>query len=138
MKRPYTQSGENKFCVYCGDWYECRDHVTPVLWRRVYRDYKQGETVYCCHMCNNLANDYVAFSIADKALYLVYRYQHKYDDVLALPKWSSSEINELSGTLKQYVKGKQLLRELLLRKLENLDQVSMGFPAVEIVKIIVN
>lgn len=130
--RVSDETGTNVFCVYCGDFYQCRDHVIPLAWLRVYRDYRPGETVYCCMMCNQSAGSYPARNVQDKAFYLIHRYQHKYAKVLALPNWEEDEIDELEGMLKDYIKGNTYLKQVLMRKLENLDLVSLGFPAVEI------
>jgi hypothetical protein len=121
-----------RFCVYCGDFYECRDHVVPVSWLRVFRDYREYETVACCFMCNRLAGDYPATSLCDKAFYLLRRYEFKYQKILALPHWDQSEINELKGSLKERVKRNQFLKELLKRKIDNLELVMNGFQAIEI------
>lgn len=117
-------------CVYCGDWYQCRDHVTPLSWLRVYRDYRLSETVHCCEQCNRLAGNFIAFSICEKADYLIGRYETKFARALALPEWSRDDIAELGGMLKRRVESNEKLRQIVLLKLENLKLVSVGFKSL--------
>jgi hypothetical protein len=126
------KSEPKRFCVYCGDFYECRDHLIPVSWLRVYRDYRESETVACCTMCNRLASNYPATSLSDKAFYLLRRYEFKYQKILALPHWDQSEINELKGSLKNRVSRNHFLKELVKCKIENLELVANGFHALQI------
>ena len=115
-----------KSCVYCGDWYQCRDHVIPVSWQQTYRSYKKGETVRSCTLCNTLAGDSVHFSIISKAEYLIKRYNKKFKKVLNLPKWSAQEIDDLDYGLKSYVLNRQHLKYLIAAKLKNLEKSSYG------------
>jgi hypothetical protein len=114
------------FCVYCGDFNQCRDHVIPVSYNSVYRNYSLEDTVDCCNMCNQLALDYPAQSIEEKSLYLINQYHKKYSKVLNNPKWEDDEIDELSGNLKYKVKASENLKRLIENKLENLHLSSMG------------
>jgi hypothetical protein len=116
---------DEKVCVYCGDWLQCRDHLTPVCYDGARADLR-GKTVPCCHECNGLAGPFVAFSIAEKAQYLVARYQRKYAWVLALPEWDVEEIDELTDLLREDVLRNQLRRRLVLQKLCNLELVALG------------
>lgn len=114
------------FCVYCGDFNQCRDHVIPVSYNSVHRDYFTEDTVDCCNICNQLALDYPAQCIEEKSLYLINQYQKKYSKVLNNPKWEDDEIDELSGNLKYKVKASENLKRLIESKLENLHLSSMG------------
>ena len=84
-----------RHCAHCGDFYECRDHVIPVSWESVFRSYKKGHTVPACALCNQLAGDYVPYSFADKASFLIGRYQKKFRRLIRLPHWTEDEIAEL-------------------------------------------
>lgn len=117
---------EKNKCIYCGDWFQCRDHVIPVSWQQVFRDYKKGKTVKCCHLCNNLAGDSVHFSPLSKAEYLIKRYQKKFKKILKLPDWSLEKINQLDYSLCSYVIHRQHLKRLIISKLKNLDRSSCG------------
>lgn len=119
-------------CVYCGDWFECRDHVIPRAFMRVYRDYRRAETVHCCALCNQLAGDYVAYSVGEKAVYLIDRYERKYRKWLELPVWTKPEVYELRFTLKKRIATNEAFRRLIVAKLRNLDLVSLGFKPIPI------
>jgi len=114
------------FCVYCGDFNQCRDHVIPVSMSSVYRSYDYDETVDCCMMCNSLAGDYPAANIRDKAQYLRHRYIHKYRKLLKIPHWKNGELRELSHNLRNHTKASENLHRLIDRKLDNLVIASLG------------
>lgn len=114
-------------CVYCGDWFQCRDHVIPVSWMQVYRDYKPGQTVHCCNLCNTLAGSFVAFSVIQKANYFATKYRKKFRKTLRLPDWTDKELEALEYGLRGFVRQQINERLLLEAKLENLDRVALGF-----------
>lgn len=122
-----TYNGSDERCVYCGDWFECRDHVIPRAFLRVYRDYRRNETVHCCALCNQLAGDYVAYSTGEKAAYLMARYERKYKYWLELPVWTGAELKGLRYSLRTRVACNEALRRLIAFKIRNLDLVSLGF-----------
>ena len=114
------------FCVYCGDFNQCRDHVIPVRYMSVLRSYNSDDTVDCCHLCNRLALDYPAKCIEEKAYYLINQYQKKFSKILKMPEWENNEIDELSGNLQFKVKATENHRRFIKNKLENLYLSSMG------------
>lgn len=116
------------WCVYCGDFNECQDHVIPVAFNSGNRRLDTGATVNCCNMCNGLAGDYVAETVIMKAIYLEDRYQRKFSRRLTGARWTRAEIEELTGTLKNFVETKQFAVVLINAKLKNLDRVINGYP----------
>lgn len=123
----YSFMSKKKHCVYCGDWYQCRDHIIPISYNQNYRNYKHGDTVSCCSICNLLAGDSVHFSIISKAKYLYQKYSKKYKKVLKFPKWTNQELIELDYSLSNIIIRRQHLKKLIILKLENLELVSNGF-----------
>ena len=117
---------EQKCCVYCGDWYQCRDHVIPISYSSSYRNYKPKDIVKCCMLCNSLAGDSLHFSIMSKAKYLYHRYNRKYKKVLNYPVWDIVELNDLDYGLRQFIVSRQHLKRLITFKLENLELVACG------------
>lgn len=115
-------------CSYCGDFNECQDHVVPVAWNSGNRKIDGGPTVDCCNMCNNLAGDFVAESVLEKAAYLEAQYQRKFARALTGTTWTRAELDELSGNLKAYIGNKVFSKLLLSAKLKNLDRVINGYP----------
>jgi hypothetical protein len=114
------------YCVYCGDFNQCKDHVIPVSYNSVYRDYNRNETVDCCTECNTLAGSYPATSVEDKSTYLLQRYKTKYSKILNLPIWDNSELEQLKGNLKMQVKANENKRRLISKKMEHLRISAMG------------
>lgn len=125
-KSPMPKEPSLKYCVYCGDWYECRDHVIPVSWTHTFRNYKPGSTVPCCNLCNQLAGDYVPLSFEDKASFLIARYQRKFAKILRLPHWTDEEIEELDYGLRALVLLNQGRKAILKAKIINLVNVENG------------
>lgn len=119
-------------CVYCGDWFQCRDHLVPASYMQVYRSYAKGTTVKCCHLCNNLAGDFVAFTVGDKAAHIEKRYRKRFKKVLKLPHWDEWELKQLDYGLRDMVIKNQHMKRLILIKLENLELVQAGFEPVPI------
>lgn len=117
----------SKHCVYCGDWFQCRDHVIPVSYSSVYRTFNIKETVPCCNTCNLLAGDSVHFSVSSKAEFLIKRYERKFKKVLSLPHWTQEEMDELDYSLAHFVLTRQHLRALIRAKLVNLNLAANGF-----------
>lgn len=119
-----------KHCVYCGDWYQCRDHIIPVSYAQTYRNYREKDTAPCCNLCNNLAGDSAHFTIQSKARYLHERYNKKFKKVLRLPVWTPSELKELDYGLRAYVVQRQHLKALIKLKIGNLELVMHGLDPV--------
>lgn len=116
------------WCVYCGDFNECQDHITPVAWTHVARGMTNTPTVDCCNMCNGLAGDFLAYTIAEKATHLITRYESKYGRYCGGSMWTMKELNELEGMLKDYIWNIHFMRVLIREKLLNLELVEDGFP----------
>lgn len=117
------------WCTYCGDFNECQDHVTCVAYNSGNRSLDRGPTVACCNMCNNLAGDFVAESVIQKAIHLEIMYERKFGRKLQScgARWTRVEIAELTGNLRDYVECKQFLVVLLRAKLKNLNRVINGY-----------
>jgi predicted nucleic acid-binding Zn ribbon protein len=114
------------YCVYCGDFNQCRDHVIPVSVSHTFRTYNYEDTVDCCMECNKLAGDFSATCIEEKAAFLVKRYQKKYNSILELPKWDNKELDKLDGALRMQIKANENKKRLLTLKINNLELCSYG------------
>ena len=119
-------------CIYCGDWYQCRDHIVPILVDAVERSYDPEKTCHCCNLCNNLAGDYWADSIEDKAQHILARYRRKFRVILFQNSWSDTELDDLMGGLHEFVRSKQNLKRLIEAKIDNLLRVSSGIEAIRL------
>jgi len=119
-------------CIYCGDWYQCRDHIVPILVDAVERSYDPEKTCHCCNLCNKLAGDYWAESIEDKAQHILSRYRRKFRVILFQNSWSDTELDDLMGGLHEFVRSKQNLKRLIEAKIDNLLRVSSGIEAIRL------
>lgn len=119
-------------CVYCGDWYQCRDHVIPISYCQVYRDYKPGATVRACRECNGLLGSKAYFTQEERAEYLLARYPIKYRKLLQMPHWTPEECADLGYNLRVTVEAKMVLREIYALKIDNLERTSLALPAIPI------
>jgi hypothetical protein len=115
------------FCVYCGDFAQCRDHVEPITVSSVYRDYNNAKTVDCCHQCNSAAGQFWAKTIIEKAEYLLGRYSRRYAKLMREPHWEDCEIEQLGWSLRQKITARENLRRIVELKLENLECSASGF-----------
>jgi hypothetical protein len=114
-------------CIYCGDWYECRDHVIPINYEQSYRDFKPGATVKCCTECNSFLGDRGYHTIQKRAKYLVKAYVRNRARYLNLPDWELSDLDKLGYNLRTSTENKLAKKYVYSQKLENLELVSNGF-----------
>jgi len=119
-------------CIYCGDYYQCRDHVIPVAYASVFRSYKPGTTVHCCRQCNTLLGDKAHFTIQDRANYLATAYREKYAKEITFPYWEEHELAEMHYNHRKQIEKKLRLKVTYLKKLDNLELCSQGFEIVPI------
>jgi len=116
----------NEHCVYCGDYFQCRDHVIPVSYASVYRTYRPGDTVHCCTQCNTLLSNVAHFTVQDRAAYLMERYRQRFWKFIIFPPWRGADVLELGYKLRLQVEKSLKLKALYLTKLRNLELVSEG------------
>jgi len=117
---------ENSCCFYCGDWFQCRDHFIPVSYLRIKRDYRAGETVKSCTICNLLLSDKMFSSMEERSGYLLRTYLHKYKKLLRLPHWEEDEIDALDYSLRTLIECKQYAKQIMKAKISNLEVTSNG------------
>lgn len=114
-------------CIYCGDWYECRDHVVPINYEQPYRDFKPGATVKCCTECNSFLGDRAYHTVQARAKYLIKAYVRNRMKFLNTPEWARWELGELGYNLRTALECRLAKKYLYTQKLENLELVSAGF-----------
>lgn len=116
-------------CIYDGDWWQCRDHVIPVSYASVKRDYRRGDTVKCCHECNGLLGNKAYHTIIERAKYLIRAYQTKARKYLDYPDWTNNELEQMGYNLRTYIQSKLEIKRLYQYKLQNLARVANGYDA---------
>ncbi len=110
-------------CWYCGLPGESEDHVPPLsVVADLGTDYlrKNGYSLYtlrCCTECNSVLGNRFLLTPEARSKALLSRYKKTYFDLIDRPKWTLSEIDELSGWLQKYVDESNMLREITVRRL---------------------
>ena len=122
-------------CVYCGDWYQCRDHYIPTDWVGYKKSYYAGDVVPCCTECNNCLNNIAIFDIGKRAQYLIPIIEAKGQKWLRLPVWPKSELKEMGYTLRKQIEKGLMLREITIMRVKNLDLVSLGYEPIPIMRV---
>lgn len=122
----YEISQANKLkCYYCGGPAESRDHVPPLncigrYGLDVLLELNTKFRIYpCCLDCNRQLGCMPLLTIYDRLLRLQEVYEKKINDH---ERWSPSEINTLTGRLKQYVEGNQYKISYYNNKLAVIDE----------------
>lgn len=121
-----------KICIYCGDWFECRDHVIPVSFTSMKRNYERGTTVPSCNLCNIMLSNRMLWTVERKVEYLILAYKKRFRKILRLPVWTEDEIKVLDFGLRSIVINGQYMKEIINLKLNNLRLVSTGVEASKI------
>lgn len=114
----------DSICIYCGATAQCREHVIPVSYLSFARTYDQSLVwiVPACNNCNSLAGAYIAFSIPEKAKYILSRFKIKYKKLLKQPEWTQDELNNLDYNLKEMVWGGLVAKRIALERLSILEK----------------
>lgn len=126
---PFQNSFDKPYpvCVYCGDYFQCRDHTIPISYSQTYRDYKPGSTVKSCSECNNALGGKPLFTTTERAEYLLEWYQKRRKKYIEFPDWSDDEVDEMGYNIRVMVIQRRYLKQLYLAKLHNLELTSVGF-----------
>lgn len=94
-----------------------------------FRSFKRGDCVPCCHLCNNLAGDFPAISVIDKAKFLL----KKYEKIFSKDKtadWSEEELLKLDFSLQSFVRNRIAKKRVINTKIKNLELVILGFEPI--------
>lgn len=119
-------------CVYCGDWFECRDHPIPTSFMHQKRCYKPGETVKCCNSCNSLLGSKMFSSMEERSAFIFDRLTSKARRLLSLPIWELRELEELDFKLRTKVEADQHAKVVVKARLANLNLTASGETAIPI------
>lgn len=122
-------------CVYCGDVATDRDHVVPVSYTSVCRNYSTGEIVNACGDCNGALSNVMVCSVPERAGYLFERLHEKHRKLLAFKEWTNAELLEVSPRMASAVRVKTARKRILEARMENLDRVRNGYEPIRFVKL---
>jgi hypothetical protein len=123
---------EARYCVYCGDWFECRDHRVPIDWVGNHRSYAAGEIVAVCHECDSLLSHCSRLTLASRADHLIRAYEKRAAKWLRVPPWSERELQEMGYGMQSQIRRALILRSIYTSKLRNLDLTELGYEPVPI------
>lgn len=103
---------EGDVCIYCGEIAVDRDHVPPhASTGGLIKTFFRHEVVPACKNCNGALHAKPLLTIADRAAWLLRRFQKKID---AMPSpWTEAEISKLGHALQQYVRRNESKRTKL-------------------------
>ena len=105
-------------CWYCGEVADTRDHLVPhSVTNDVVRKWAGRDWVSCCVDCNGLMRSEFPFEIERRVGFLIdcFVRRHRLDRVEI--EWDRDELMELRGSLRRYIRGKQVERSVLERRL---------------------
>ena len=95
-------------CVYCGEVADTLDHVPPVRIAESLDLEMTHMLVPACRECNSTLSAKYLLYLDERAEHLLQRYKTKYKKHDSAVAWDEDEIEELSGSLKTYIRGCQL------------------------------
>lgn len=117
----YDTRSKNYCCEYCGSTLSItRDHVIPISWSGLKRNYSVGDTVKCCMECNSMLGAKPLFCITGRASFLIGEVSKKYKNSLSTPDWSEDDLNDLSYSLRKKVISSIKERDFIKARLANL------------------
>jgi hypothetical protein len=127
-----VERNEARYCVYCGDWFECRVHLVPIDWAGNHRSYAVGDVVTVCHECSSLLSHCSKLTLSSRAEYLIRAYEKRAAKWLRVPPWSEQELQEMGYGMQSLIRGALILRSVYISKLRNLDLTELGYEPVPI------
>jgi hypothetical protein len=121
-----------RYCVYCGDWFECREHLVPIDWSGNNLGYAVGEIVAVCQECSSLLSHCSKLTLSSRSEYLIRAYEKHAAKWLRIPLWSEQEFQEMGYNMQSQIRGALVLRSVYISKLRNLDLTELGYEPVPI------
>jgi hypothetical protein len=123
---------EARYCIYCGDWYECIDHRVPIDWPGNRRSYAAGDVVPACRECSLLLSHFSKKTLSSRAEYLMGSYEKRAAKWLRVPPWSEQELQEMGYGMQKQIRRALMVRSIYIAKLRNLDLTELGYDPIPI------
>lgn len=110
-------------CAYCGEPANTLDHVIPWSFlefrERKHAGKAPGLRVWSCSGCNGILGSKMFPSFLDRCSHVSCRLRKKYAKVIDTANcWDESEINQMDGNLKKYIKNSLNLGKIMRQKAE--------------------
>lgn len=122
----FKHNGDRLSCYYCGMPRYCLDHVPPIslVGKIGTKKLKELEIEFykvpCCDFCNSALGSVRLISEEER---LVFLYNHINKKIEKQALWSSSEIEELTGNLRNMIAGRQnRIRNELITRLKAIEK----------------
>lgn len=111
--------GDWKYCFYCGEPPDCRDHVVPysMYSAQPTAGSKPGTKVIACQDCNSRLCTKYFQCMADRVLCLQKSIQTKYSAALQFPEWGQHELDQLGRVLRETVQKNLNLKKWITKRL---------------------
>ena len=127
--------GDRYECVYCGELADTLEHCPPLILVGPELDDEFKESlilVPACHECNTALGDRYLLTLEHRAEWLVSFYKRKYKRFNRAVAWDEDEMDELTGNLKNFVRGCQTEYERIRTRLEALrHRIAVGASDLE-------
>lgn len=121
-------------CFYCGCASGAEDHVPPLATVDRFGTDALAEVdfvlVPACHTCNSMLSDKPIMSIKNRAAVLLGRYLETHANIVLLPDWGS-EVDELTGHLREYVENTRSQKAVLEIRIQNLERIDQRLALME-------
>ena len=103
-------------CTYCGAYDgNHRDHVIPVSYTSIKRNYSVGQIVPSCCECNSTLGDRMYVTVPERAAFLFNVYSVKYRTLLDMPTWTEDELSEMSINFQKQIK-RRILQQTIIKE----------------------
>lgn len=111
-----------KACYYCGVIADTIDHVPPTSIRptlvslglHLKIPFKE---VRACRECNSLLGSRDIWLLTQRKQFIKKALRRRYKKILKCPEWTDSELASLNGSLQSFVIQRQVLKEILFKRL---------------------
>uniref|UniRef100_A0A6M3LL27 HNH endonuclease n=1 Tax=viral metagenome TaxID=1070528 RepID=A0A6M3LL27_9ZZZZ len=104
---------KGSFCIYCGEKAHVYDHVPPISKAEQFKG--TFIKVPSCKSCNAILNNTSFKTLKERREHLIKKLSNRKD--LKIPIWDYSELSELEGFIKKYIKKGIKNREVLKKRL---------------------
>jgi hypothetical protein len=114
---------DDKFCFYCGDHFDVKDHCPPLVWAEALcrpNDNKRKHafwTVNSCKHCNAMLGGRYLPTIFDRSNFIVTRLEQKYETRATL--WAPEELKEMSEMFQSMIIARQTQAKELLSRIRH-------------------
>lgn len=111
-------------CIYCGEAPGEIDHVPAISWLYALGSAYFEErgypiiTVPACRRCNGWLSDQPYHTIRQRKGYVASRMRQIFDKIMASPKWTDEEIEEMGKSFQVPLRERENIRQYGLRRLE--------------------